>query len=165
MYRLRRARADDLPNITDIYNQAILAGGQTATTEPVDEQERAKWLARHDSRYPVFVLETGAEVIGWLSFSPHRPGRSALRFTAEISYYLHQHWQGRGVGNHLIREALAVGRDLGFKTLFAILLDVNQPSVRLLEKHGFTRWGHLPRIAQLDGRECGQYYYGRRIKD
>jgi phosphinothricin acetyltransferase len=165
MPRLRLATTADLPAITLIYNQAIRRGGQTAALQAVDEAERAAWLSRHDARYPVFVLEHQDEIIGWLSFSPHRPGRSALRYTAEISYYLHQDWQGRRLGDELIRQAIRTGRALGFKSLFAILLDTNQASVRLLEKHGFARWGHLPNIADLDGQECGQYYYGRRIQD
>ena len=50
---------------------------------------------------------------------------------------------------------------LGLNALFALLLDVNSPSIRLLERHGFTRWGHLPDVADLGGgRRCGQFIYG-----
>jgi len=49
------------------------------------------------------------------------------------------------------------------KTLFGILLDINVPSVRLLEKFGFKLWGHMPNIADFDGKECGHYIYGKRF--
>ena len=47
--------------------------------------------------------------------------------------------------------------------LFAIILDSNQGSIRLLEKYGFKKWGHLPRVADFDGIEVGHLYYGLRI--
>ena len=52
---------------------------------------------------------------------------------------------------------------LEIKNLFAILIDSNQSSIRLLEKYGFEKWGHMPRVAEFDGIEVGQLYYGLRI--
>jgi phosphinothricin acetyltransferase len=52
---------------------------------------------------------------------------------------------------------------MGFDQRVAILMDRNQASVRLLEKTGFARWGHLPGIADFGGVTCGQYLYGRKI--
>ncbi len=48
---------------------------------------------------------------------------------------------------------------------FALLLDINSTSVRLLEKFGFTRWGHMPDVADIDGRECGHLIYGLRVRE
>ncbi len=52
---------------------------------------------------------------------------------------------------------------LEIKTLFAILLDDNDASVKLLERFGFERWGHMPAVANFDGREVGHLYYGLRL--
>jgi len=48
-------------------------------------------------------------------------------------------------------------------TLLAFVFGHNEPSVRLFEAHGFTRWGHLPRVATLDGREADLLILGRRL--
>ena len=53
---------------------------------------------------------------------------------------------------------------LKIKTLFAILLDSNRGSIRLLTNHGFVKWGHMPKIADFNGIEVGHLYYGLRIK-
>jgi L-amino acid N-acyltransferase YncA len=42
---------------------------------------------------------------------------------------------------------------LQIKHLFAIVLEDNQASIRLLEKMGFEKWGYLPRVADFDGKE------------
>ena len=95
--------------------------------------------------------------------SPHRPGRKALRSVAEISYYIHKDHRKKGVANTLISYTIEKAKELGFKNLFTILLDLNKPSIYILEKFGFEKWGHLPDIAEFDDVICGQYIYGRKI--
>jgi L-amino acid N-acyltransferase YncA len=162
--RIRTAVDGDAPAITEIYNQAVALRSATADTESVTVESRMAWLAAHaPDRYPVWVAEQEGLVVGWCSLSPHRSGRMALRHTAEISYYIHEDYRRRGIGSRLIDHALEQCQSLGFKSLFAILLDVNTASIGMLEKFGFEKWGHLPSIAEIDGKECGQFIYGRRV--
>jgi phosphinothricin acetyltransferase len=87
----------------------------------------------------------------------------ALRHTAEISYYVDRVAQGRGVGSFLISHAIEQCPTHGIKTLFAIILDINEDSAQILKKFGFSKWGHMPNVADFDGRECGHLYYGLRV--
>lgn len=162
--QIRIAVEKDIPSITEIYNQAVNLRSATATTEPVTVQDRHAWLAAHaPDAYPVFVAECDGVVAGWCSLSPHRPGRKALSHTAEISYYIHEDFRRLGIASRLITHALEQCPRLGLKSLFAILLDINAASISILEKFGFQKWGHLPNIAEIDGKECGQFIYGRRV--
>jgi phosphinothricin acetyltransferase len=52
---------------------------------------------------------------------------------------------------------------LQIRHLFAIVLEGNEGSRRLLEKMGFEKWGYLPRVADFDGKEVGHLYYGRHL--
>jgi L-amino acid N-acyltransferase YncA len=163
-YKIRIASEEDLPAITSIYNQAIALQSATADMSPVSLDSRKIWLQTHSpEQYPVFVAENDTVVVGWCSLSPYRPGRMALRHTAEISYYVDENYGNMGVGSALISHAIESCTPLNIRSLFAILLDINQDSTRILEKFGFERWGHLPNVADFDGRECGHYYYGRRV--
>jgi phosphinothricin acetyltransferase len=162
--RIRVALDEDVPAITEIYNQAVAMRSATADLAPVSIDSRRAWLRGHDpDRYPVFVACSDGRLMGWCSLSPYRPGRMALRYTAEISYYIHERFRGRGVASTLIAHAIDQSPQLGLKTLFAILLDINKDSARLLEKFGFEQWGHLPNVADFDGEQCGHLYYGFRI--
>jgi phosphinothricin acetyltransferase len=162
---IRIAEPADLPAIVEIYNQAIALRSATADLDPITVDSRAEWFASHDPAvHPIYVAERDGAVAGWCSLSPHRPGRGALRHTVEISYYIHEEFRRQGIASRLIAHAIADCPRLGIKNLFAILLDINQASVGLLEKAGFERWGHLPRVAEFDGIECGQLYYGRRVE-
>ncbi|MDC7220074.1 MAG: GNAT family N-acetyltransferase [Spirochaetales bacterium] len=162
--KIREAIRDDLSQLTEIYNQAIRAGFQTADRTPLSVEDRRPWFESHQKvKYPLWVAEEEGRIMGYLTLSPYRPGREALRFTSEISYYIHCDVQGRGVGSRLMAHALEAAPSLGHRTLFAILIDRNKGSIALLEKFGFVKWGHLPAIADYDGEEAGQYYYGRRL--
>ena len=160
----RVAVENDLPAITEIYNHAVALGSATADLAPVSVENRRAWLATHDpERYPVFVAEEAGLIKGWCSLSAYRPGRMALRHTAEISYYIHKDFKGLGIGSRLISDVIDRCPSLEIRVLFAILLDINTTSVGILEKFGFEQWGHLPGVADFDGEVCGQLYYGRRV--
>jgi phosphinothricin acetyltransferase len=161
----RVATESDLDALVEIYNHAVEMQA-TADTEPVTPSGRREWFRSHDpGTHPIVVATTADGVVGWSSFSPHRPSRQALRHTAEISYYVHRDHRRRGVGTALIRDAIERCPALGFRTLFGILLDDNEASVALLERFGFRRWGHLPRVADFGGREVGHLYYGLRVDE
>jgi L-amino acid N-acyltransferase YncA len=154
----------DEPGIIDVYNQAVSERFRTADTEPVSVASRRAWFDEHSAAaYPIFVDRRDAVVVGWCSLSPYRAGRRALRQVAEISYYVRKDFRGRGVGAGLVTHALQAAPALGFRNLLAFLLDVNMPSIRLLEKHGFSQWGHLPLIVNFENTLCGQYVYGRTL--
>lgn len=162
---IRIAEHRDLPTIVEIYNEAIPSKRSTADTQPVRLEERLAWFDEHKPHeYPIFVADADGRVAGWCSLSPYRPGRAALRSTAEISYYIATAYHRRGIGTALIQHALAACPALGIRHLFAIVLEGNEASLKLLEKAGFEPWGYLPRVANFDGKEIGHLYYGRHVE-
>jgi len=163
---LRVAELADLSAIVTIYNQAVPTRRSTANITPWTVEGREMWFMEHKpDKYSIFVAEVNSEVIGWCSLSAYRPGRMALRFTAEISYYIDTSYQRQGVGSVLVSHAVESCPALGIKNLIAVLIDRNKSSQKLLEKLGFQQWGYLPRVLDFDGQECGEFYYGKRVSD
>ena len=101
-------------------------------------------------------------IAGWLSFSEFIP-RCAYHITSELSVYVHTDFWRRGVGARLLGAALERAPSLGFITLLGLIFAHNAASLRLFEKFGFARWGHLPRVAQLDGVERDLVIVGRHL--
>lgn len=164
--RIRIANLSDLPDIVVIYNQAVPARRSTANTIPWTVESRTPWFMEHEpDKYPIFVAEVDGQVAGWCSLSVYRPGRLALRFTAEISYYIDSNFQRQGVGGTIISHALSACPSLNIKNIIAVIIDRNEPSRKLLEKLGFEQWAYLPRVLDFDGQEFGEYYYGIRVVD
>ena len=157
---IRKAVFKDVASINDIYNSAVLKG-YTAHTIPITQADRFIWFHKHDNNaYPIFVAELAGQIIGWLSLSAYRPGRQALKHTAEISYYIAEEYRNQGIGTRLVKEALHEAPLYGFTNLISIILENNTGSIRLIEKAGFKKWGFLPEVANINGRLCGHLYYG-----
>lgn len=160
---IRYATHQDLPDIVAIYNASIAGRMATADTEPVTVVARETWFRDHDpERRPLLVAEDARGIAGWLSVRSFY-GRPAYRATVELGYYVAPDRRRRGVGRSLLSEAVIRAPGLGVRTLLAFVFAHNAPSVGLLEAFGFARWGLLPAVAELDGREYDVLVMGRRV--
>jgi phosphinothricin acetyltransferase len=161
---IRTATFDDLVEIVAIYNEAVAERFATADLDPVTVNGRAAWFREHDpERLPIYIAEREGRVDGWCSLSAYRPGRAALRRTAEISYYIRSAARRTGVATALVEHAIREAPRLGKQVLFGILLERNTASISLLKKCGFELWGRLPDVASIDGELVSHVYYGRRV--
>ena len=161
---IRIAVINDLPAIVSIYNEAINLGYAIGITQTRTVESMHTWFEEHiPSKYPVFVFERDKEILGWCSISPYRQERDALRFTAEISYFVKSDARRQGIASALIRHVKSECRRFQIKTIFAIVLECNPESSALLEKENFQQWGFLPGVADLSGKEYGHFYYGYRL--
>jgi phosphinothricin acetyltransferase len=68
-----------------------------------------------------------------------------------------------GRGRELLLAAIERAPGLGLHTLLGYIFGHNEPSLRLFAAHDFVRWGHLPRVAVLDGVARDLIIVGRRI--
>jgi phosphinothricin acetyltransferase len=162
---IRLATEADLPAIVQIYNEAIPGRMATADTAPVMVEERLEWFRQHDpSVHPIFVCEEAGRIIGWTSLSAFY-GRPAYQKTVEVSTYVTTRRHRAGVGTALREHVLSACDRYGIKTVLSFVFAHNVPSIRLNEKFGFAKWGHLPRVAELDGIERDLVIMGKRLAE
>ena len=164
MISIRHAQPPDLPRVVAIYNASIPGRMATADTEPVTVSSREGWFAEFDPGHRplwVGVLPDGT-LAGWLSLRSFY-GRPAYRATVEIGVYVDPAAQRRGFARALLEHALAAAPALGIHTILAFVFAHNTPSIALFETAGFSGWGKMPRVAELDGVERDVAILGRRI--
>ncbi len=163
---LRDATEADLPAIVEIYNATVPGRLVTADTEPVSVASRLPWFHAHNPHTrPLWVLADSAAngvVCAWLSFNSFY-GRPAYSHTAEISIYVAESHRRSGLGRRLLLDAIARAPACDVHTLLGFIFGHNEPSLRLFESHGFARWAHLPRVAELDGVDRDLIIVGRRV--
>ena len=161
---IRVSTITDLASIVDIYNQAIRSKCATGDIVEFTIEDRIEWFHTYESNsYPLYVAEIENVIVGYCTISLYRQGRAAMSSVAEISYYLDYAYHEQGIGTALIKHAIADCKRIGKENLLAILLDINTPSIGLLEKLNFKKWGHFPDIIDLHGNKCGQLIYGLKI--
>jgi L-amino acid N-acyltransferase YncA len=158
----RIATREDLPQIVAIYNATIASRAVTADLEPISVQSRMQWFEDHSHDFrPLWVVESDAQIAGWLSFSSFY-GRPAYNKTAELSVYVHAGFRKRGFASYLLTQAIARAPGLDIDNLLGFIFSHNLNSLALFEKFGFARWGELPKVALLDGVERDVIIVGRR---
>ncbi|MBC8216057.1 MAG: N-acetyltransferase [Candidatus Marinimicrobia bacterium] len=153
----RVAKNVDLSVIVEIYNSIIDEKELTADLSRFTVKDKRSWFLSHSATpYQLYVVERSATIVGYFYFSPWRSGREALGGTAEVSYYLQKESRRKGIGRYILQQAIRIARENGLINLLAILLDINIPSMKLLESEGFVIVGRIPNIAVINDKVCGQ---------
>jgi L-amino acid N-acyltransferase YncA/protein-tyrosine-phosphatase len=99
-------------------------------------------IAKVRATYPWLVWEEAGTVLGYAYGSTWRT-RHAYRFATETTVYLDAKAQGHGIGSRLYEALLVDLGQRGFHSALGCLALPNAPSVRLHEKLGFQKVGHM----------------------
>ncbi len=156
MLRIRQSRLKDLEAITEIYNDAILKTTATFDTEPKTMKEQKIWFGDHGKKYPILVAEQDGSVIGWASLS-RWSDRCAYSDTAEISIYIKEEFQGKGIGKKLMRAIISEGKRAGLHTVIARIAQGSEISIRLHESVGFGHVGVMKEVGRKFGKLLDVY--------
>ncbi len=160
---IRLATANDLPAIVAIYNSTIASHQSTADLAPVSVESRQAWFAAHQDSRPLYVVEDeNGAVAAWGSFSDYYP-RAAYRISAEISIYVHPDKRGSGFGKWLLQEMLQRAPALGIENVLAVIFAHNAASLALFQSQGFTEWGRLPQVCDLQDFRADIVILGKRL--
>jgi phosphinothricin acetyltransferase len=140
--RIRAATEADLARIRDILNYYIEHTAFNFRTQPQGiDDVRKLWTQRHQ-RFPWLVAVLFGEVVGAAYAGPWND-KDGYQWTVESTVYVDPSAHRRGIGDALYTELLDRLRQLRFHSAIAVIALPNEPSVRLHERHGFTRVGHL----------------------
>lgn len=146
------AQQTDLPTIVDIYNQSISSRLATADLIPVTVASKEDWFTQFTpDHYPIWLIQVDGQTAGWVSLEAFY-GRPAYSKTAEISIYIDSRFHHQGLGQQALDYVFPQLQTLGLNTIVAFIFHHNQASQGLFLKNGFTRWGHLPQVADMDGQ-------------
>jgi L-amino acid N-acyltransferase len=151
MVKLRSANREDLESITEIYNEAILKTAATFDTEPKTYEDQKKWFDDHESKNPILVAELNSVIVGWASLSKWSD-RCAYSDTAEISLYVREEYQGKGIGRRLIEAIIKEGEKTGLHTIIARITEGNESSLHLHQSVGFTHIGVMKEVGKKFGK-------------
>lgn len=153
---ITQAILDDLPAMTDIYNEAIINTTATFDTETKTVEERMGWFQSHDKEHPILVAKFGEEVVGWATITAWSD-RCAYDKTAEESIYIKAGQRGKGLGKKLLKAVLDKGQELGFHTMIARITEGNAGSVYLHELMGFKHIGVMKEVGNKFGKILDVY--------
>jgi phosphinothricin acetyltransferase len=156
MLAIRKAILNDLDRITEIYNESILKTVATFDTEIKTYEEQKKWFQEHGPKNPILVAEQNGLVIGWAALSKYST-RCAYSDTAEISLYVREENQGKGIGMKLMESIIKEGEKVGIHAVIARITDGNEKSIHLHESVGFEHIGIMKEVGYKFGKRLDVY--------
>lgn len=150
---IRDATVDDIPAITEIYNEDVLTTTVNWNATTVDEDDRRAWFAgRSSAGLPVLVAVDEADaVLGYASYGDFRTF-SGYRHTVEHSVYVRGEARGRGLGKDLTISLIDRAREAGKHVMVAAIDADNAASISLHERLGFAHAGRLDQVGTKFGR-------------
>lgn len=147
-YEIRPMEYSDAQRVLAIFEQGINGGNATFDKVP------PPWEAWDTQYFKVcrFVLENeNNEVVGWCALHPVSK-RDCFRGVAEVSIYLDQSVQGKGLGKILLEKLILASEEHQFWTLQSGIFPENQGSIVIHEKMGFRRVGFREKMGEMNGR-------------
>ena len=143
---LRAFEEDDLEPLWQIRSDRE---AMRFTFSPGSREESAANLRAYaallgELGYAPWTVVHGGRIVGWggLNVDPFQPG-----WGPEVSYFLARDVWGRGLATELVRTALRHGfDDHGLAKICAFTRPDNPASARVLEKCGFGKRRHIPKM-------------------
>lgn len=98
-----------------------------------------------------FVLEDDKnEVVGWCALNPISQ-RACYSGVAEVSIYIHNDYQGKGLGTMLLKKLILDSEEHNIWTLQINTFPENSASIALFKKLGFKSVGVREKLGQMNG--------------
>lgn len=138
--------AEHATAVLEIYGHGIASGMATFETKVPDW---ATFNLKYLPHSRIIALNDN-ESIGWAALTPVS-ARECYNGVAEVSVYVHQQHQRKGIGRLLLEELINVSEQNGIWSLLSVIHEENRASIHLHEQCGFRYIGYRERIAQLEG--------------
>ena len=161
---IRKAKTNDICSITQIYNEAIKNTIATFDTKIKTLDEQNKWFKNHGPSNPILVAEQNSIIVGFASLSSWSD-RCAYSKTAEISLYVLEKYQRKGIGTRLMEEIIREGKISNLHVIVARITDGNQASVKLHESFGFEHIGVMKEVGEKFGKLLDVYLMQKIYED
>ena len=149
---VRDARVDDLPEILNIFNEAI-ANSTAVWFDSLDDlQGRRRWFeARQGCGFPILVAVEEGSVLGYSTFAEFRPWHG-YRHTVEHSIYVRADRRRTGIGRILLCALIERATASRAHAMVGAIEALNHASLALRAGLGFTEVARMPEVGCKFGR-------------
>lgn len=138
----------DGKRVLEIFQQGIDGGNATF------DRDAPTWESWDMNFFRTcrWILEDENEnTVGWTALKPVSY-RDCYSGVAEVSIYIDNAHQGKGLGTVLMKKLILDSEEHGFWTLQSGIFPENSASIAVHQKLGFRTVGTRERIAKMDGR-------------
>ncbi len=148
--KFRVATPADAAGIRAVYAPYVLQTAISFETAVPSVEELARRISNVLEKHVWLVAEEGDEIVGYAYSSKHRD-RPAYQWAADVSVYLAEKAQGKGLGQQLYSVLFKIMHLQGYYKCYAGIALPNDKSVKLHEAFGFTCLGIYANVGYKNG--------------
>ncbi|WP_394347945.1 GNAT family N-acetyltransferase [Maribacter algarum] len=134
MYRIREARADDMPQVLHLI-QELASFEKEVNAVEVSSEDLIRDGFGNEKLFQCFVAETDDSIVGMALVYPRYSTWKGPVIHLEDLIVTEQ-MRGSGLGSALLTEVVKYGNSLGVKRISWEVLDWNEPAITFYEKKG-----------------------------
>ena len=135
---------EDRKEIIDIYNYYIENSFSAYSDTIVPYSFFDRFLERTQN-YPAFSIMVNDKIAGFCFLRAYNPFPTFTE-CAEITYFIHKDYTGKGIGRMALDKLEEEARVKGITTILASIASENYESLVFHQKNGFVECGRFKRI-------------------
>ena len=159
-YILRKWKPSDLENLVKNANNLNISSNlRDGFPFPYTYDHGRQWIEIAKDNDCFFAITVDDEAVGGIGLTP---GEDIERISAEVGYWLgEEHW-GKGIASSALKGIINYGfNEFKLERIFAVPLEQNNASRRVLEKNSFVLEGILRRSVIKSGKIYNQALYAK----
>lgn len=159
-YRIRQCDENQLPEILEIFNEAILHSTALYDYQPRTMENMQTWYtAKLQGNYPIIgVFDPEDQLLGFTSYGSFR-NWPAYKYSVEHSIYIRSDRRGKGLGKLLLREIIKSAEEQDYHVLIGGIDASNTASIHHHEKEGFVWSGTIKQAGYKFGKWLDLSFY------
>jgi L-amino acid N-acyltransferase YncA len=162
---IRNVTPNDAAEIARIYNHYVTDTIITFEENTVSPDEMRNRICEVvDEELPWLVFEADGQIYGF-AYAGRFRRRCAYRFSVETTVYLDVEKKGVGIGARLYQSLIEKLRDTNLHSAIGVIALPNDGSVRLHERLGFKKVGHLNEVGYKFDRRIDVGYWQLMLHD
>ena len=143
--------AEHCRDIMDIFNYYI-SNSFAAYPETELPYEFFDKFLEATKGYPAFSVQMNGQTIGFCFLRPYNPFPT-FKECAEITYFIHKDFTGKGIGKIVLNKLESEARKIGIKTILASIASENPQSIAFHKNNGFRQCGRFVKVINKKGKQ------------
>ena len=149
---IRNANVEDLPQILEIVNHAILHTTSNYLYEVQTLENQLQWFEEKKSKqFPIIVADYNGTAVGFGTYGTFRE-KIGYQFTVEHSVYVAPEFIGKGIGKQLLLALIVLAKEEGYHTMIGGIDAANTGSIDFHRKFGFVETGIMKEVGFKFGK-------------
>jgi L-amino acid N-acyltransferase YncA len=149
---IRNATVEDLPQLLEIVNHAILHTTSNYLYEVQTLENQLQWFEEKKSKqFPIIVADYNGTAVGFGTYGTFRE-KIGYQFTVEHSVYVAPEFIGKGIGKQLLLALIVLAKEEGYHTMIGGIDAANTGSIDFHKKFGFVETGIIKEVGFKFGK-------------